>query len=266
MRLTIYFDTKGRIIPANNLRAPARSYPICMEKQNRKLRIFISKKVTPDALIALLKHIRIMKDGVFELTSEVPSLASGVFEEAELCFLRIGQACLEVFEKRSEGQFLSHLDFWEETAEDPDQLPFEITNLTKLKIAHLDTPTALAQLLQNETVNAAFYRFTADQKLALIKLPENMVHPPISEDSLDPIREAMSDKNYSEWLQIAGHVAIAAAQSLRQFGHLQLSGWPETGMHPFVKLLLPIASEFERPKNYRLITITYLIHQKAYIL
>ena len=198
MRLTIYFDTKGQIIPANNLRAPARSYPICVEKQNRKLRIFIHKKVTTDALISLLRHIRILKDGVFELTSEVPILASGTFDEAELCFLRIGQTCLELFEKKSECHFLSHLDFWEESAEDPDQLPFEITNFTKLKIAHLDTPTALAQLLQNETVNAAFYRFTADQKLVLVKLPENMVHPPISEDSLDPIREAMLDKKYSE--------------------------------------------------------------------
>ena len=37
------------------------------------------------------------------------------------------------------------------------QSPFEITNLTRLKITHLDTPTALAQLLQNETANAAFY-------------------------------------------------------------------------------------------------------------
>ena len=180
MRLTIYFDTKGRIIPANNLRAPARSYPICVEKQNRKLRIFINKKVTTDALISLLRHIRILKDGIFELTSELPALAPDVFEEADLCFLRIGQACLELFEKKSDGQFLSHLDFWEESAEDPDQLPFEITNLTKLKIAHLDTPTALAQLLQNETVNAAFYHFTADQRLSLIKLPENMVHPPIA--------------------------------------------------------------------------------------
>jgi hypothetical protein len=179
MRLTIYFDTKGRIIPASNLRAPARNYPICVEKQNRKLRIFINKKVTTDALISLLKHIRIIKDGAFELTSELPALASDIFDEAELCFLRIGQACLELFEKKSDGQFLSHIDFWEETAEDPDQLPFEITNLTKLKIVHLDTPTALAQLLQNETVNAAFYRFTADQKLSLLKLPENMVPPNI---------------------------------------------------------------------------------------
>ena len=47
----------------------------------------------------------------------------------------------------------------------------------RLKITHLDTPTALAQLLQNETANAAFYHFTADHHLALIKLPENMVHP-----------------------------------------------------------------------------------------
>ena len=50
MRLTIWIDTKGRIIPANNLRAPARSYPICVEKQNRKLSIFINKKVTTYAI------------------------------------------------------------------------------------------------------------------------------------------------------------------------------------------------------------------------
>ena len=52
-----------------------------------------------------------------------------------------------------------------------------LENWMRLKIAHLDAPTALAQLLQNETANAAFYHFTTDHHLALIKLPENMVHP-----------------------------------------------------------------------------------------
>ena len=37
MRLTIYIDSNGRIIPANNISAPARAYPICVEKKNRKL-------------------------------------------------------------------------------------------------------------------------------------------------------------------------------------------------------------------------------------
>ena len=165
--------------------------------------------------------------------------------------MRPGQACLEFFEKEHDGQFLSHIDFWEDIAEDADQLPFDMTNLTKLKIGHLDTPTALAQVLQNETAKGAFYQFTTEQEPSLVKLPENMVHSPITERSLSPLHEAVSDIDYCMWLQIAGQIAIATGQPLRQFGHLQLSGRPETGMHPFVKLLLPIASEFERPKNYR---------------
>lgn len=47
MRLTIYIDKNGQIISANKLRMPARNYPVCIEKQNRKLRIFISKKLQP---------------------------------------------------------------------------------------------------------------------------------------------------------------------------------------------------------------------------
>ena len=46
MRLTIYKDSKGRIILANNISAPARDNPICVEKKNRKLRI-----------LRLLEHI-----------------------------------------------------------------------------------------------------------------------------------------------------------------------------------------------------------------
>lgn len=232
-RLTIYIHKNGQIISANKLRMPARNYPVCIEIQNRKLRIFISKKITTDALLALINHIRILKDSSMELVSELPGVDSDIFEEA---------------------------------TDDADQLPFEITNLTRLKIAHLDTPTAFAQLLQNETANAAFYHFTADHHLALMKLPENMVHPPIPEEATDPLKVANAEETYLGWLQIPGHIAIATAQPLRQFGHIQLGGWPDTGMHPFIKLLLPIASEFERPKNYRLITVSYLIHQKAYIL
>ena len=44
MRLTIYIDSKGRVIPANNISAPARAYPICVEKKNRKLHIFCLKE------------------------------------------------------------------------------------------------------------------------------------------------------------------------------------------------------------------------------
>ena len=46
MRLTIYIDSKSRVIPANNIGAPARANPICVEKKNRKL-----------GILRLLKHI-----------------------------------------------------------------------------------------------------------------------------------------------------------------------------------------------------------------
>ena len=132
-----------------------------------------------------------MKDCTIELVSELPTLKTELYDKPIFCFLRLGQNCLELYEKEHDGQFLNHIDFWEDIAEDADQLPFDITNSTKLKIGHLDTPTALAQLLQNETANAAFYRFTAVQELALVKLPENMVHLPFAEESLSPLHEAV---------------------------------------------------------------------------
>ena len=121
------------------------------------------------------------------------------------------------------GKFLSHVDFWEEATDDADQFPFEITNLTRLKIAHLDTPTALAQLLQNETANAAFYHFTADHHLALMKLPENMV-PPHPGGGNRPAESCERRGNLSRLAANPGHIAIATAQPLRQFGHIQLGG------------------------------------------
>ena len=108
-RLTIYIDKNGQIISANKLRMPARNYPVCIEKQNRKLRIFISKKITTDALLALINHIRILKDSSMELVSELPGLDSDIFEEANYCFLRLGQACLALFEAARKGKFSAML-------------------------------------------------------------------------------------------------------------------------------------------------------------
>ena len=45
MRLTIYIDSKGRVIPANNINVPARAYPIFVEKKNRKLHIFFQRRL-----------------------------------------------------------------------------------------------------------------------------------------------------------------------------------------------------------------------------
>ena len=127
-----------------------------------------------------------MKDCTIELVSELPTLKTELYDKPIFCFLRLGQNCLELYEKEHDGQFLNHIDFWEDIAEDADQLPFDITNSTKLKIGHLDTPTALAQVLQNKTAKGAFHQFTTEQELSLVKLPENMVHPPIAERSLYP--------------------------------------------------------------------------------
>ena len=86
MRLTIYIDSKGRVIPANNISAPARAYPICVEKKNRKLHIFVSKKASTRPLAALINHIRMMKDCTIELVSELPTLKTELYDKPFFAF------------------------------------------------------------------------------------------------------------------------------------------------------------------------------------
>ena len=45
MRLTIYIDSQGRVIPANNISAPARAYPICVEKKTENYTFLSQRKL-----------------------------------------------------------------------------------------------------------------------------------------------------------------------------------------------------------------------------
>ncbi len=265
MRVTLFIDTKG-IVHSDSSATGKGRLPVRIEKQNKKIHILIRKGVTVTALLSLIKHMRLLRDISIDLTSEVDSLSSAAYQIPASRYLHIGQLCMDLFEKSHDGQFFSHITYWEEQPEDQDQLPPEMTALSMLKVSHLDTPTALSGLSQKHTANAAFFRFNREQELMLVKRPENMVWPPADEDEELADVIAIAERDYYEWLLIAGQIALAVGTGLRQFGHIQIDSEGARTVHPFVKLLFPIASLVEKPKNYRLITVTYLIHQKAFIL
>ena len=247
MRVTVYINNKGTVCSAGNLNTK-RLPPIRIDKQSRKLKISITRKVSVQALLSLIAHIRLFKDLPIELHSEFEPLQSTVFEQPILCYLHIGQACLFQFEQNYPDRFLSHITFWEEQRDETDHLPFEMVNLSKIKLHHLDTPTALSNITQNQTTNAAFFRFTADQHLSLVKSPENIVYPNIEEENQTKLPEGIEHDTYLQWLLIAGQIAIATGQCLYQFGHIYIKSNTDMSMHPFIKLLLPIASPMNVPK------------------
>ena len=150
---------------------------------------------------------------------------------------------------------------------DPDSLPFDILNLSQQRLIHLDTPSALASLPEKLTQNAALYRFNAERQLVLIKLPKTQM-PDKDELVTQPELEDITDEIYIRWLSICGHTTLAVGTPLCQQGKLywQQASDRRAKLHKFIRLLYPLTSPYERPNNYRLITITYLPASKSFIL
>lgn len=265
MQISIFIDSQGSILSSSNSEK-GRDIPIKLMRQNKQVNITIAKNCTPNSLLSLISHLRNMKNAIIGLVSENEHISSNSYLHVKDCCLDIGQACLLLFEQEHDGLSYSHITPWALLEEDRNELPFEMLNLSKMRLGHLDTPSALSNISEAQTLNAAFYRFTSDQDLSLVKMPENMVFPDIIDEHKSKLSESIKDDVYAQWLLIAGQIAIATGMCLRQFGHLRIHSWPGTSMHPFIKLLYPIASETELPTNYRLVTITYLTVQKAYIL
>ena len=83
-----------------------------------------------------------------------------------------------------------------------------------------------------------------------------------------PQLEDIIDERYIRWLSICGHTTWAVGTPLCQQGEVvwQLRGQDTSEKHPFIRLLYPLTSPYERPNNYRLPTITYLTDIKSFIL
>ena len=268
MQLKFYFDNKGRIFSSGRGKAkPARTYPVELARSGTRINIHLQKRVSEFALLSLMNHVRSMKHFDFMLTSELKVLATKRYASVEPFCLDLGLACLRLFEQEEPNGLNSIVTVWDKTELETAALPFDMLNLSQQRLIHLDTPSALASLPEKLTQNAALYRFSAERQLVLIKLPRT-VTPDTSELVSQPQLEDIIDERYIRWLSICGHTTLAVGTPLCQQGEVvwQLRGQDTAEKHPFIRLLYPLTSPYERPNNYRLITITYLTDIKSFIL
>ena len=268
MQVKFYIDNAGRIFTSGRGKAkPARNYPVELSRSGHQINVRLDTRVSEQALLSLMNYSRSMKRFEFLLISNLPGVASRRFESVEPFCLAIGLGCLSLFEKKVKGRFKSQITLWDKTELDRESLPFDILNLSQQRLIHLDTPSALASLPEKLTQNAALYRFNAERQLVLIKLPKPLM-PRKSERVTQPELEDISDEVYIRWLAMCGHTTLAVGTPLCQQGQLDWHLAKEDGPRPhrFIRLLYPLTSPYERPNNYRLITITYLPDSKTFIL
>ena len=244
MQVKFYIDNAGRIFTSGRGKAkPARNYPVELSRSGHQINVRLDTRVSEQALLSLMNYSRSMKRFEFLLISNLPGVASRRFESLEPFCLAIGLSCLSLFEKGVKGRFKSQITLWDKTELDRESLPEKLTQ------------------------NAALYRFNAERQLVQIKLPKPLM-PRKSERVTQPELEDISDEVYIRWLAMCGHTTLAVGTPLCQQGqldwHLAKEDGPKT--HKFIRLLYPLTSPYERPNNYRLITITYLPDSKTFIL
>lgn len=268
MQVKFYIDNAGRIFTSGRGKAkPVRPYPVELSRAGTRVSVRLQDDVSEVALLSLMNHTRSMKQFDFLLTSDMPTLTSKRYESVEPFCLDLGLACLSLFETEVKSKFKSEVTLWDKTDLDSANLPFDMLNLSQQRLIHLDTPSALASLPEKLTQNAALYRFSAERQLVLIKLPKTVV-PDTSEMVTQPQLEDIIDDRYIRWLSICGHTTLSVGTPLCQQGQLVWQRPEEDSpqKHSFIRLLYPLTSPYERPNNYRLITITYLPDIKKFIL
>lgn len=268
MQVKFYIDNAGRIFTSGRGKAkPARPYPVELSRSGTRINVRLQTNVSEQALLSLMNHARSMKQFDFLLTSDMDGLKSKRYESVEPFCLDLGLACLSLFENRREIPFRSKLTVWDKTEHDTSTLPFDMLNLSQQRLIRLDTPSALASLPEKLTQNAALYRFSAERQLVLIKLPKTLM-PDTSELVTQPQLEDIIDEVYIRWLTVCGHTTLAVGTPLCQQGRLswQMTAEEKPKSYKFIRLLYPLTSPYERPNNYRLITITYLPDSKTFLL
>ena len=268
MQVKFYIDNKGRIFTSGRGKAkPARKYPVELSRSGSRINVLLQKSVSETALMGLINHTRSMKQFDFMLNSDMAALKSKRYESVEPFCLDVGLACLSLFEAEDGHRLKSEVTIWDKAELETAALPFDMLNLSQQRLIHLDTPSALASLPEKLTQNAALYRFSAERQLVLIKLPKT-VKPDTTELVTQPQLEDIIDERYIRWLSICGHTTLAVGTPLCQQGQVvwHLRGQNKAETHRFIRLLYPLTSPYERPNNYRLITITYLPDSKKFIL
>jgi len=266
MRSSFEIDSDGKLHVHRVTKSVQAPHPVRLTRQAQIIRVQIFDKCSIDTLLTLIRQCRAIRQPI-HIQSDFPGLSSGIHNDsASFCF-KVGRIILSLFEEHHRTQFSSHLGAWLDVASDTHKMPSDFVSLARQQVTNLETAAALSQLTEDMLVNAAFYRLGADFSFRLLKAPQLVRFPEII-DEWNPDLYAALPIDYAQWITILAEIAVASRMPLLQTGQIQIpdNDTKELHQNSFTRLLYPIASDLERPSNYRLITLSYLPESDSWIL
>lgn len=264
MRAKFAIDRRGVVVnPAD--RPAQRSY-IHVERRGQLLQISLNRYAPVPALLALIRHIR-MVDGRISLLTELPILGERKrLTVADAC-LSLGRYAMLRLEQQKKHCFQSHLSLWGAVDQNDASIPAEMMSLGQIRLSNLDTPSALARLNEVQMQPMAFFSPNAELKMILAKPPAGAVWPRKLTDNRQPVSEIVPDP-FALWLQIVYETSLSVRQPLLHFGQMLLPSLHDRKdqLQPFRRLVMPISAKTERPSNYRVLTAAVRLPDGAWIL
>jgi len=180
-------------------------------------------------------------------------------DKADL-FLYLGRLCLFSFEKTEENEFGSHLSIFPSIVNVSDSLPFLFLNLGQ--IAHRNEPTKQALQKIDPDIWKYCSLFTLDPNHSC--KPEDIAEICAYPEQLHTLEYAeLMQTAYGKWIDLVGRISLSVRQPLLQFGSIKDKSSKYDEM-VFYRAIIPFASIYERPQNFRIMILSYFPQQEIW--
>ena len=274
--MKIQIDQNGIVQQTNRTRTAASGLLIMRHRQ--KLTIEIGTRVTANALLGTISHIRSLHTDTF-ITSKKPAFAGFISSQkltiTQACLV-LGQITLSVIERKYEHLRTKKLAYLQQR--DIQKLPSLLHTLADLRLMGLDTSTALTRLDERDMEEIAFIIPTNDKQFKIHKLPLSHDWPSACPYLPLPVEEILPSA-FHLWFTALYQIALSVKRPLihqcdmliplsqRRDFQAEIASpdlLHETGISPslaapqwysLIRILYPLAAETERPSNFRLLTI-----------
>lgn len=274
--MKIQIDQNGVVQQTNRTKTVASGLLIMRHRQ--KLMIEIGTRVTANALLGTIGHIRSLQTDTF-ITSKKPAFAGFLTSQklsiTQACLV-LGQITLAVIERKYEHLRTTKLDYL--TQRDAQKLPAKLHSLADLRLMGLDTSTALTRLEERDMEEIAFIIPTNDKHFKIHKLPLSHDWPSHCPYLPLPVEEILPS-SFHLWFTALYQIALSVKRPLihhcdmmiplsqrRDFeaelaspNILQQNEISPSLASPqwysLIRILYPLAADTEKPSNFRLLTI-----------
>lgn len=259
---------------------------ILLTRKGRELTVDIGNRATPHAIFAALTHMRSIPFDIY-ITSRKSSLSTLIplgkkLNASDTC-LFLSRLLMQQVESRQNIYATKELKVLNQ--EEVQALPLRLQSLCNLKLARLDTATALAMIDETAMEDISFIipsneMSYADNGYQVRKLPRDMLWP--TDQPYVPLAfSQLLTAPYAPWYNCLCHTALCVRRPLIHRSEMRLvlpqeqtadpnmpssQMLPEAQWYNVTRILYPLASHQEKPSNFRLLICSLLDDKNKIIL